>query len=395
MKLGRLESQAGQVISRTEDAFKKKNSFEMTRRDHNYIRKFMYIMYYRKPSLGKTYWKKDDPDNAPLNAWIAGFCERENIKPDALSMWLHTLQYFLDTPHPDIIEHGREAEGEHLFQQLKSPHRIFKGIDPGLEHYQAVEYALEADRSFLAIWAAAPGEEFILSDTSFGVFEGRDRFGGPIHSFYIISPQIAFVLCSIGLKPGFDDDPELIEDCRSSMLWGATHKPPRVTHAKPLPKFGSSKEKSKFMAQENHWVNDLMEFEISTLSIEHTHIVNALILGNVSDNGNITFFSQEAILRTLDSFGENDNFNNHSKYVPLVGMLLETLGGSHSFTTSRFDSEEELRSKFMYFKATGQENSEEQNVFPFVINRKDSTNPLAACFPSQESEILGSSRQDD
>lgn len=324
----------------------------------------MYIMYYRKPSLAKTYWEKDDPENAPLNAWIARFCEQENIKPQALPIWLHTLQYFLDTPHPNIIEHGREAGGEHLHQQLKSPHRIFKEIDPGLKHYQAVEYALEADRSFMAIWAAAPGEEFILSDNSFGVFEGKDSFGGPIHSFYIISPEIAFVLCSVGLKPGFNDNPELIELCRSSTLWDATHNTPKVTHAEPPPKFESSKGKSEFMAQENHWVNDLMEFEISTLSVKHTHDVNAIILGNAKGNGNITFRSEEAMLRTLDSFGENDSFNNHSKYAPLVRMLLEKTGGSHSFTTSRFDSEEELRSKFTHFKAAGEENSEEQDVSP-------------------------------
>lgn len=362
LKLGKLESQAGKVISRIEDASRKMDSFKMTRRDHNCIRKFMHVMCYRKASLAKTYWKGDDPENAPLNAWIPGFCERENIKPAALPMWLHILQYFLDTPHPDIIEHGREAGGEHLLQHLKSPHRVFKGIDPNLEYYQAVEYALEADRSFLVIWTAAPGEEFIISDNSFGVFEGRDHFGGPIHSFYVISPQIALVLCSVGLKPGVDDDPELIEHCRSSMLWGATHKPPKVTYAETPPRFKGPTEKSEFMAHENRWVNDLMEFEISALSVKHTHIVNAFILGNVSDNGNITFRSDEAILRTLDSFGENDNFHNHSKYAPLTRILLKKIGESHTFTTSRFDSEEELRSKFEYFKAAGQENPEEQDV---------------------------------
>lgn len=371
LKLGNLEAEAGKVISKLLKEVKDKElsakdasgafSFNMTRKQHNNIRKFMHIMHYRKPSFSNTYWKEDDPDNAHVRPWISKYCERKDLNPDPVAMWLDVLRYYLDTPHPEIIEHGRKAKREDSRRRYEFPHTIYAEIDPNLENWQAVGYSDEADGFFLAIWEAAPGEEFILSANSFGIFEGSESPFGPIHRFYVISPRIALVLCSVGL--GFNGvDPHLREHCRQSALCDATHKPPKVTDVEDPPEFKDIRERREYEAQENRRVNDLMEFEISTLSVEHTHMINAIILGNVNDRGLITFRSEKAMLQTLDSFGENPNFNNHGEYAPLVRGLLKNAGGLTPFGTLRFDSDEEFRSKFEKLHLMGQGNSEKHNV---------------------------------
>lgn len=374
LKLGHLESQAGKVISdllatiakdketQTKDVSEGPLSFEMTRLNHNRIRKFMHIMHYRRYDFAGTYWKEDDPENMHLRSWILKLCEQESIEPNAGAIWLHFLRYFLDTSHPDIVAHGRKAREKNFRQLCDFPHSKYAEIDPDLEYWQAVEYSDQADGLFLAIWEAAPGEEFIVSENSFGLYEGSDSSFGPTHRFYVISPRVALVLCSIGLGPD-GVDPKLRGHCRQSVLWEATHKPPKVRYAKEPPKFGNFRERLEFEAEQNYWEDDMMEFEISTLSTEHTHVVNAIILGNVKENGLITFRSKEALLRTLDSFGDNPNFKNHHQYAPLVRELLKEAGGSGSFKLLRFDSNEEFELKYKKLQAIGHANSGEYTVW--------------------------------
>lgn len=377
MKLSDLESKASKVISdllatvekgaRNSEASKGEGlsepiSFRTKRWNLNLLQKFLHIMSYRRKSLAKTYWQEDHPDNHHVRSWIQSFGKRNNIESTTVDIWLQVLRYYLDTPHAELVEHGRNARKELLIQYLDYPHSEFDEIDPSLEHYPAIEYMMQADGCFLAIWEAAPGEEFILSNNSFGLYEGKQTLWGPSHKFNVISPRIALVQCSVGFKPGFHGLPGFRENCQESMLRNATHKAPKTIYANGPPKFKNFDERLKFGAKEHTLGNDMMEFEISTLSVEHTHIVNAIILENVDDDGLITFRSKEALLRTLDSFGRNPNFNNHSKYAALVHELQQEVGGLVPFSALSSESEEEGYFEQGGCRAQSQESIEDNHV---------------------------------
>lgn len=280
----------------------------------------MFIMFYRKDGYNKTYFNLDDPETS---AWIRKFCEQKGLDPSEI--WLHVLEYYLDTPHSDLIAQGISA-GEELAKVGGIKSLLSLGVDPDLKHFEAAAYGSEAHNFFLVIWEAAEGEEFVISDNSFGLFEGIHSNilpGGvpvPLHRFYVISPKIVLVLCSILLYPGFPLTPELEGVVSGSMLSGAPHIPAKVTDSGGTPASRAGAQDPSIFEE------DCMEFEVSRLSTEHTHTVNAIILGNVRNTGIVTFHSKSAALQTLDQFSLNKDFNNQKLYEPLVEQLVKETG---------------------------------------------------------------------
>ena len=46
----------------------------------------------------------------------------------------------------------------------------------------------------MCIWQAAVGEEFVLTDKSFGLWEGHMNGNRGIHRLFVVSPRIVIVL---------------------------------------------------------------------------------------------------------------------------------------------------------------------------------------------------------
>lgn len=302
------------------------------------LRKFMFVMYYHQLSIGETYYNETHPDNANLQEWIKDYCQKYGLStsPKDMHIWLHVLQHYLRKEHDDLMKEGREAEMKamkSIFDKLgpdfpsrgKSMIRDFQAtakstkVDPKLEEWKSLPYYNNM-QMFLVIWEAAPGEEFLMSDNSFGLYEGRTDETGPLHRIYVISPRIVLVLCHPGLKdtrhlPGFMNrfNPfQLSEEDRSmSMLLNAPHPAANVKYKnKPLPSedifYGNAG------AAPAH-PDDEFEIQISVLSSEDTHTINAIVLGNVKKEGLVTFHSKNAALRTLDEFGKNQEFDHELK----------------------------------------------------------------------------------
>lgn len=289
------------------------------RREHlNNLRKFMFVMHYHQLSIAETYFQEDHPENTKIRSWIQAFRERNNLAPS--DVWLHVLRYYLDTPHSEIIKHGTEAEISMtkdalrarglgtLSKILPSKFSILQDlskreVNPDLEHWESVAYSTQMAGFFLNIWEAAPGEEFIISSNSFGLYEGRKDPYGPLHRFYVVSPKIILVLCHVGFKPKHSHSRS--ESTLSpghaelSMVPGAPHK------------------------AENMSDGDWFDLEISTLTTAQTHAINAIVLAHVNDKGMITFHSKEAVLRTLAAFDRNPWFRdcNQIKYAHLFRDL--------------------------------------------------------------------------
>lgn len=317
----------------------------------------MFVMYYHQLSIGSTYFDENHPENARLRSWIQAFRKRENLSAEPRDTWLHVLKYYLFTPHNKILDHGNEAEMRRILDILPKDLKnasvddnflediMSKEVDPNLEHWEAIAYSSQISNFYLAIWQAAPGEEFIMSDNSFGLYEGRKMPLGPLHKIYVVSPKIVLALCHVALKPEgliMLPDPSVRihlapEHFDMSMLLNAPHDPARVTY--------SSKKMvtAGLFERPTHSEEDLFEFKISTLSSKDTHTVNAIILGNVKENGMVTFSSKSAVLQTLDAFGDNQAFDDDKKfkYASLVRELLKEPGELSSFRSWRFDPPED------------------------------------------------------
>lgn len=284
----------------------------------------MFIMYYRKEGYQKLHFQEDHPENLAGAEWIRNFRKKKNL--DASEVWLYVLEQYLDTPHTELVDKGRMASEKirGVIPSLSHP------LDPNLEHYEMVGYHGEATNFFLAIWEAAEGEEFVITDNSFGLVEGvhspKIPTMFPFHRFYVVSPRIALVLCSVCLRPDFPRGhmPMLEEMFERSMLVGAPHKAAKVTNDNGDMVYRDGRVET--------YEEDIMEFEVTRLSMEHTHKVNAIILGNVRNTGTVTFHTPLAILRTLESFSKDGDFANQRLYEPLVQELLKRDGRSSQFS---------------------------------------------------------------
>lgn len=315
-KLGKLENTVSNIMSRLFDTLEKDEIptiYKMTRGNLNLLHKFLYVMGYRKPSVANIY-RQPDPDDPPGEARLEYRTQAPN------DQWLQQLRYILDTPHWEIVEHGRKAKRKKAELDLKFPHRRWSELGKDLESLEE-GYMEEADGCFLAIWRAAEGEEFIISNDSFGILEGKKSSWGPIHRFYVISPHVALVICSVGLDPSYNCDPEIKARCQNSVLQGAKHRRPKVTHAVEPPDIMSDEEFLEFESKSHTREDDTMEFEVSTLTVEETHTLNAVILETTADDGTITYCSEKALQQTLVSFKGNPNFRGQSRYETLGKML--------------------------------------------------------------------------
>ncbi len=100
---------------------------------------------------------------------------------------------YFDPDHPDGGPTIRR-----WVERYKSVHlqMLTDTVDPNMEHYPALAYQGQVDMSFLCIWEAHDRSEFILSNSSFGLWEGVAPSGDHIHRVFVVSPRIAVVLRS-------------------------------------------------------------------------------------------------------------------------------------------------------------------------------------------------------
>jgi len=169
--LARLENDAAQTILRIHTAIESgRRKISMKRKELESIRKFVYLLHYRRTSLLSSYFDENDPDNRPLKDYMRVFRRKHNLhnKDD---LWLSGLKYILDTPHHKIVGTG-EAIQEMYGGPTAMLSMLMTRVDPDIENYPAVDYTAMANANFLGIWEAPEGEEFIVGSNSFGLWEG-------------------------------------------------------------------------------------------------------------------------------------------------------------------------------------------------------------------------------
>ncbi|KAG1725894.1 uncharacterized protein EDB91DRAFT_1022191, partial [Suillus paluster] len=299
-KLADLERQAASIIMDLHKALPH-GTFTLKRRSLELFRKFLFIMHYRNASCSSAYFQADHPENAGARQWIESFMKAKGTQ-SAVETWLYVLRYYLDASHSDIMRDAAELiekYGEEGLQKMIAESHI----SPDFERYPVVAYHGQANNYFFSIWEAAEGEEFILTNNGFGLWEGLAGGCPGLHRIFVVSPRIAIVLRCVLLRP--ETKAYIPAGSFKSCLLNINPVPPSYANGKhgilSLADFKSAKSLARYRSSDEGG-NDSFVFKITKLSRPQTLELNSVVLINVKQTGSLTFLSRESMLRTARAY---------------------------------------------------------------------------------------------
>ncbi|MCJ1406564.1 hypothetical protein MMC19_000630 [Ptychographa xylographoides] len=215
--LGRLEGSAARVIQKIADCFEKgkhvtSNQVTLTRTEKDILRKFLFVMRYRKDNIkadheGETMEDYLGPDKEELAKYIR---KRGFKRP--LDVWLDNLRAFAEIR----IESTTENWKTELMKKAYPSH--------------AQLFIIHLDSFYLAFCTPAHSEdEFLMTENGFGVLEGPVTMFTDLitkqtrgvyteyHTFAHISPKLSMVLRSQTLPLPVEDAVDSIKSMRESL----------------------------------------------------------------------------------------------------------------------------------------------------------------------------------
>ncbi|KAK0449722.1 uncharacterized protein EV420DRAFT_1563698 [Desarmillaria tabescens] len=308
-KLSLLEGKAALTIEILHSELAR-GKVTIKRRHLDILRKFMFVMHYRK--MGSTYF---DPNLQPsLRQWLIRY-QTEHQCQTHVDVWLRIMRYYLDTPHSQIVD---DAHAEYKkYGYAEAFEQVATGVDPIMEHPESIAYQVQAERYFLGIWEAEATSEFIMTTSAFGLWEGLTPELDTIHRIFVISPHVALVLRSNVLPlPGEPQAP-----MQSVLLSIPQEKPKsRLVNGETAIRLSDMNDMSEFNRHRSP--NDDFTFTITKLTLDQTDAFNTIILQNARSDGAVTFLGRERMLRTLRVFWNSPlyKFLRH-KYASLMRYL--------------------------------------------------------------------------
>lgn len=321
-KLAVLEGKAAKVITKIHDTVSKTPTISLNRREVEDLRKFLFVMYYRKENLAHTFFEEDHPENAPARAWMQEYRKKYGLKSTA-DFWLHVLRYYLDTRHEQICKDYYDIVKKYGPAGLGN---MMQGtIHPSIK-FEAMAYGAQAGSFVTSIWKAAEGEEFLLGHNGFGLWEGLCMGQPAIHRIFVVSPRIAIVhrnrMATAGTSqfriPGLPamNNSDLLDIPTPSAdvdYLGAVDISP-INNSEELMEY-----KASLAAQ-----NDVFTFTVTKLTIAQTDAFNAVVLRNVKPDGSLTFLSAPVALEALRRYRsstEPENVLTKHLFTNLIKIL--------------------------------------------------------------------------
>lgn len=346
--LSRLEGQAADVIAKIQSA-RGQGTFSLSRRELEVLRKFVYVMHFRQPAIIEQYFSPGEEDI--LTDWRQHYMKAHDLETPG-DMWLHTLSYVLDTPHPIIVAKGEEMAAHYGSERLLQMFRT--RVDPEFENWPAADYRSLAHTYYIGVWEAAPGCEFLLGSSGFGAWEGLLNTPGlgtngrpNIHRIFVISPKLALILRINVLRSLGEGAQHAILESALSTIDMPT---PTTKFHGPVGTFLVEEELQRYRATPEAQ-NDIFTYRITKLTEAQTREVNETVLINTGyeiDGDSLIFSSKKCMLNALQYHITSPDFrvqygkNPHKKYFPLYHSLLCSLN-SPSKNIIESDSDFRLR----------------------------------------------------
>ncbi|KAJ3937154.1 MAG: hypothetical protein NXY57DRAFT_775785 [Lentinula lateritia] len=316
-KFSFLERDAAKIIETihtAEVANSSSRQVTMKREDLETLRKFLFLQHYRAARMSISYFDEGHPENAPVRDWIVKYKDTHHLN-SSNDLWLHVLRYYLDTPAYLIQKHALDMYdkyGGFIEVHLMMQHRV----DPNMEHYPALAYQNQAGMYFLCIWEAADGDEFILSNDGFGLWEGSINGAPCAHRLFVISPRTAIVLRSNFLRPGLASTDSLIVHSDFADI----NPPVPISNPLDLSDLELKTRSDSLMASRTR--EDVFRLPVFKLSHKHTQAMNSVVFTNAHKDGSITFLSRECMSRTLQAHCTNFEYRqDECRYRSFLNVL--------------------------------------------------------------------------
>ncbi|GAB1207701.1 hypothetical protein APSETT445_006430 [Aspergillus pseudonomiae] len=308
--LGKLEGHAGRIIKRATDTFRAGQTLELTRRERDTIRKFLFLMKYRNSTFYARYnhdsiTTYDSNDKHRMESYL-----REKRFKSPRDIWFANLKAFLDLEmDPDMLWINKVQK-----QVFPDDAEMF------IHHMQF---------KFMAFCQPLSEEdEFILTHNAYGVHEGPsdvqiDPATGRIiegayteyHNFAPISAKLIIVLRSSLLvdpsKEGAEDLQDMWETLRETVRQQHLFPDRAISLLQYLPikKCGNSYSTTingKLVLKPNRGPRseDRFYFTCSRISSYYVNLINSIFLEQATKGDTIVYKSRSALGRTLKSYLE-------------------------------------------------------------------------------------------
>ena len=335
-ELSRLESRTAEIIHKVKKAHEiGEAGISLTRSERNRLRKFLFVMKYRGPAFFNKYASGEyntyrSEDKNLLKSYMA-----ENGFTNPRDVWLHNVRAILDL--------DMDAEG---LWMKKLPDVMFPA--------DAAMYIEHAQSSYTAFCTpSGEGEEFILTDQSYNLFEGpiHDTINAAtgedlgssylcFHEFAPVSPRLIIVLRSFMLPEPLEDTNHARRNTREMWLEGAAAQFPNPDKIKSIL---ADLPVAKAMNSLTRVVKDQLElapgetgkprssdkflFRFWPIERRHVDVINSISLDNILHCKSVVFRTASSFTRTLEDYLTNTSYGFKIVGVGERGARISRLAG--------------------------------------------------------------------
>lgn len=264
------------------------------------------------------------------------FMENKKINTPK-EVWLNDIKEILNTEYIDLL-HSSENNFKKILDMKYMDCLISQ---ENINIYPATHMDLVIDAMmFLCIWKTPEDSEFVITDNSFGIFEGCQP-GVYYHKFYVITPNIVIVLSN----KAFHKDGQILGLLKKYYEMGFTktlfeqclHDIPTVKYKKE-PIFAYETNNIKIKDSSNSFdINDEFTYKIRRISKETVNLINCILLDHANDY--ITFKSEKNLYKTI-------KYYNKIKKIKINNIKKENLNSMK--LGSKINSPHTLRIKYKY-----------------------------------------------
>jgi hypothetical protein len=326
-QLSKLENKAADIINKI---LNNKLSEIILKRNELYdLKKFLFIMSFRSNNRRNQYI--NNKFDIMTSVSIKSFMEKHYFDTPE-EVWLNDIKNILDTDYDKIVDSSKEDlkkiyEGnfdDYLSSMLFSEED--SKISPNIRNDIFIEATM-----FICIWKTNDDSEFVVSDNSFGLFEG-DIPGVYYHTFYVLSPNTILVLSN----KCYHKDGEILgmlntyynNGFRKSWFDISLHDTPIVKYKNN--KFIYENHRIKYRDSRSHDNDDEFTYKIRTISKDTVNLINSIILNHTEDL--ITFKSEKYLYKSIKYYNkvkENRFPLENKNYDVLKNILVNNLNKTH------------------------------------------------------------------
>lgn len=315
-KLSKLEMQAADVIHNIVNASQKGNQVVLSSTSLDNLRKFLFIMCYRKPHRWSQFINEDFDiyTLAPLKKFMQDY----NLQHPR-EVWLQNIREILDTTHKDFNNNLR----------------IF-----GSDRRDYLDFMMDR---FLVIWQAGENDEFITTSNGFGIFDGMNGFlpsskgHYAFRYYYVISPKLVLVLCSTLLREEF-------RKCRphSNFFKDVPHPGiPKLVKINNKDDLNNNGNQPTFIDSILNSLGfkieecDTLTFPLVKVNSATVHLVNTIILNETKPDEVVSFLSYSNLYKSIVKYHNSKDLDIIKQdHTSLKKKLFIVLNRTHKETLS-------------------------------------------------------------